>query len=74
MYDERFMREALTLASEAASEGEVPVGAVVGRGKMRSPMRSSWLSTMPAVDSAGGGSGNVTSTSHWSRARCVQER
>lgn len=32
MYDERFMREALTLAAEAASEGEVPVGAVVVRG------------------------------------------
>lgn len=32
MYYERFMREALTLASEAASEGEVPVGAVVVRG------------------------------------------
>lgn len=32
MYDERFMREALTLASEAARQGEVPVGAVVVRG------------------------------------------
>ena len=30
--DERFMREALALAREAAAEGEVPVGAVVGRG------------------------------------------
>lgn len=32
MYDEKFMREALALAAEAASEGEVPVGAVVVRG------------------------------------------
>ncbi len=32
MYDEKFMREALTLASEAARQGEVPVGAVVVRG------------------------------------------
>ena len=30
--DERFMREALALAREAAAEGEVPVGAVVVRG------------------------------------------
>ena len=30
--DERFMREALRLAQEAAAEGEVPVGAVVVRG------------------------------------------
>lgn len=29
--DERFMRRALTLAQEAADEGEVPVGAVVVR-------------------------------------------
>ena len=40
--DERFMREALALAREAAAEGEVPVGAVVvcggaivGRGRNR---------------------------------------
>lgn len=32
MYDEKFMREALVLAARAASEGEVPVGAVVVRG------------------------------------------
>ncbi len=32
MYDEKFMREALTLAFEAARQGEVPVGAVVVRG------------------------------------------
>ena len=32
MYDEKFMREALTLAAEAARQGEVPVGAVVVRG------------------------------------------
>lgn len=42
MQDEHFMREALTLAQEAADEGEVPVGAVVvrdgkiiGRGRNR---------------------------------------
>lgn len=29
MYEERFMREALRLASECASRGEVPVGAVI---------------------------------------------
>ncbi len=29
--DERFMREALALAAEAAAEGEVPVGAVIVR-------------------------------------------
>lgn len=40
--DERFMREAMALAAEAAAEGEVPVGAVVvqdgcvvGRGRNR---------------------------------------
>ena len=40
--DERFMREALVLAAEAAEAGEVPVGAVVvrhgeivGRGRNR---------------------------------------
>ena len=40
--DERFMREALALAREAAAEGEVPCGAVVvfgdeiiGRGRNR---------------------------------------
>ncbi len=32
MYDEKFMKEALTLAFEAARQGEVPVGAVVVRG------------------------------------------
>ncbi len=43
--DERFMREALILAAEAAAEGEVPVGAVVvqddrvvGRGRNRREM------------------------------------
>ena len=30
--DERFMREAMRLAEEAAAEGEIPVGAVVVRG------------------------------------------
>ena len=42
MMDERFMREALALARQAADEGEVPVGAVVvkddvvvGRGRNR---------------------------------------
>lgn len=33
MTDERFMREALLLAAEAADAGEVPVGAVVVRGE-----------------------------------------
>lgn len=32
MYDEKYMREALLLAAEAAKQGEVPVGAVVVRG------------------------------------------
>lgn len=32
MYDEKYMREALLLAAEAARQGEVPVGAVVVRG------------------------------------------
>ena len=31
--DERFMKEALVLAAEAAAAGEVPVGAVVVRGE-----------------------------------------
>ena len=31
--DERFMREAIALAREAAAAGEVPVGAVVVRGE-----------------------------------------
>ncbi len=32
MDNERYMRKALTLAAEAAAEGEVPVGAVIVRG------------------------------------------
>lgn len=32
MYNEKYMREALLLAAEAARQGEVPVGAVVVRG------------------------------------------
>lgn len=48
--DERFMREALALASEAAENGEVPVGAVVvrsgmiiGRGRNRREERKNAL-------------------------------
>jgi len=33
MYDERFMREALRLAEEAAAAGEVPVGCVITCGE-----------------------------------------
>ena len=32
MMDERFMKEALTLAREAFDDGEVPVGCVIVRG------------------------------------------
>ena len=59
--DERFMRLALTLADEAAAEGEVPVGAVVvyrgqviGQGRNRRETKKNALAhaELEAIDAA----------------------
>ena len=52
--DIKFMEEALRLAAEAAAEGEVPVGVVVGRGRNRREAGKNALchAELEAIDNA----------------------
>ena len=65
--EEIFMRQALTLAAEAAAAGEVPVGCVivreglvVGRGRNRREQTQSAPGPSSTPESAGSGSGPGT--------------
>lgn len=85
MTDTEAMHEALSLAREAADEGEVPVGCIVTDGehivgaaataarpaKARWPTRSWRPLPRPAARSAAGGCGAARSMSRLSRVPCA---